>query len=198
MRSRGSLRADAGRLAGLFHHGWSAAVLADIHLAGGAKVVTLVARLGAPRDSVRRTLEALARRRLVRRNPGYGHPMRPEWVLTEAGRRLGPACDAFVRGVRRAGAESLSRRKWAVPVLLGLLRGSERFSELGAALPRVTARALAITLRDLEAAGLVERRVLEGRPPCVRYGVGTRARPLARVVRDLAAAVEPRLPREDR
>jgi DNA-binding HxlR family transcriptional regulator len=192
MRPRASpLRTDAGRLAGLFHHAWSAPLLAELLATGGSKVVTLSHRLAAPRDSVRRTLEALAARGLARRNPGYGHPMRPEWVLTAAGARLAPACAAFLRGARGVRADGLSRRKWAVPVLLGLLRGTRRFSGLGAALPRVTARALAATLKEMEASGVVERRVLEGRPPRVLYGVAASVRPLARAVYELAAAAGP-------
>src|SRR5262245_54662264 len=191
MRARASPLAAAGRLAELFHHAWAAPVLAELLAGAGSKVVTLEKRLGAPRDSVRRTLEALAARGLVRKNPGYGHPMRPEWVLTPAGARLAPACAAFLRDARRVRADGLPRRKWAVPVLLGLMQGTRRFSGLGAALPRVTARALALTLRGMEASGVVERRVLDGRPPRVLYDVAASVRPLARTLYDLAAAAGP-------
>jgi DNA-binding HxlR family transcriptional regulator len=192
MRSRGSsLRSASARLAGLLHHRWALGVLAEIHVGRGAKSVTLVRRVGASREAVRRTLAALARRGLVRRNPGYGHPMRPEWVLTSAGRRVAPACAALLRGVREAGVEEVARRKWALPILHALRPGGSRFSELGAGLGGVTDRALAATLREMEEAGVVSRRVVADRPPRVVYEAGVAARPLAGPLRRLVAAAPP-------
>ena len=52
--------------------------------------------------------------------------------------------------------------------MLAELTEPRRFSELRAALP-VTARALALALRDLENAGLVRRTVTDDRPPQTRY-----------------------------
>jgi DNA-binding HxlR family transcriptional regulator len=186
-----SLREAASALADLFHHGWAPSVLAELRSGSGARVVSVVRAIGAPRDSVRRTLEALAERGLVRRDAPEGHPTRPEWVPTERGRRLAPACRAFLQAARRARAEILARRKWAVPVLFALLRGAHRFSSLGDALPGVTARALSATLREMEKEGLVTRRTREGGPPHVRYAVAPAARALAAPVRRLAALAPP-------
>ena len=58
--------------------------------------------------------------------------------------------------------------KWSVPVLAALGDG-RRFSEVRAALPGVTPRALALALRDLEDARLVRREVLPTRPPSTVY-----------------------------
>jgi DNA-binding HxlR family transcriptional regulator len=69
-------------------------------------------------------------------------------------------------------------RKWSVPVLAELGR-ERRFSELAGALQGITARALAIALKDLEAAGLVRRDVRTTRPPSTLYSLtaaGERAR----------------------
>ncbi len=172
----------------LFHHRWAVPVLAELHDAGGAKLATLVNRLGAVRDSVTRTLDALDRRGLVRRNPGYGHPMRPEYVLTPRGRAVAPACAALRRRLDALGLDGVGLRKWSMPVLAAMLDGAGRFGEVEAALPRATARALTLALKDLQAAGLIERTVEAGYPPRARYRLSRRAGALAPPLRDLARA----------
>jgi DNA-binding HxlR family transcriptional regulator len=174
------------RLADLCHHRWAIPVMAELHRRKGAKFVTLERSLRVSPDSLRRTLEGLVERGLVERNPGYGHPMRPEWILTRAGRSLGPPCAAVGRGVRRLGIGGAAGRKWTLPVLLALRPGEARFSELERALPAVTARALTRTLRDMEAAGMVRREVLPSRPPTVTYSVEPRARGILPALANLA------------
>jgi DNA-binding HxlR family transcriptional regulator len=150
----------------LFHHRWSAPVLAELERQKGSRFVALARTLRIPRDSLRRTLDSLAELGLVARNPGYGHPLRPEYVLTEAGRPVAQRCARLV--ARLDGHADIALRKWSLPVLVALARPS-RFSELRAELPGITARALAIALKDLEAAGLVERRVEPAYPPTAVY-----------------------------
>jgi DNA-binding HxlR family transcriptional regulator len=118
-------------------------------------------------ESLRRTLTYLQDERLVARNPGYGHPLRPEYVLTASGRAVAPRAQRLVRAI--AGREDVGLKKWSLPVLAQLTE-PRRFSELRAALP-VTARALALALAELESAGLVRRSVTEDRPPQTRYEV---------------------------
>ena len=77
-----SRRSGSLTLPALLHHRWAVPILAVLHREKGAKFVTLGSRLGVSRDSLRRSLDRLTQQRLVRRNPGYGHPMRPEYVLT--------------------------------------------------------------------------------------------------------------------
>ncbi len=179
-------REGARRLARLFHYRWAAAVLAELHRRRGARAAALVHRLGAPRDTVRRTLEGLAAMGLARRNPGYGHPLRPEWILTAAGERLAPRCGGLLRGIGDARMEEAARRKWAFPILLALLDGRDRFSAIGSVIPGVTARALAQTLRELEGAGVVRRRVVDDRPPRVVYTASRSGRRLGPALRALA------------
>lgn len=177
------------RLDLLCHHRWSAGVLAELHRGGGgAKFVTLERRLGIPRDSLSRTLAGLRRLRLVARNRGYGHPMRPEYLLTAAGARLAPACARLVAFVKRAGIEEQALRKWSLPVALALARGAGRFRDFREALPAITARALTLALESLRSADLVERRVTEGRPPGTAYRLTRRGRRLEPVLKGLVAA----------
>ena len=179
-RSAGSVPGDLIRL---FHHRWALPVLAE--LAGGrstGRFAALARRLGVARGTLRQTLDALGRLDLVGPNPGYGHPLRPEYVLTGRGRAIGDVSCRFTAAVRRAGLQGVAGRKWSMPVLAAVRRGGRRFSELEAALPGITARALALALEELERAGLVERRVTEERPPGARYRATRRGGRLADVV----------------
>jgi DNA-binding HxlR family transcriptional regulator len=154
-------------------------VLAELGRARGARFVVLVNRLGVGRASLERTLAALVELGLVRRNPGYGHPLRPEYLLTPQGEEAASRCARLLAAVD--GKADVLLRKWSLPVLVAL-RGNRRFSGLRDALPAITARALALALKDLERAGLVTRRVEETYPPSTLYAATPEARRLQRIL----------------
>ena len=76
------------RLTALFRRRWACPVIAELHRSDGAKFVTLVNRLGSNPAAMRTTLDDLLELGWIRRNPGYGHPMRPEYLLTAHGERI--------------------------------------------------------------------------------------------------------------
>jgi DNA-binding HxlR family transcriptional regulator len=154
----------SSELIDLFHHRWAAPALALLSERGGARFVELQRRLDVARESLRRALDALIELGYARRNEGYGHPLRPEYVITARGRELAP----LARAVASARERDTLLRKWSVPVL-AVLNADRRFSELRKELPGVTARALALALRDLEDAKLVRRQVRPTRPPSTVY-----------------------------
>ncbi|HEX9597937.1 MAG TPA: winged helix-turn-helix transcriptional regulator [Gaiellaceae bacterium] len=167
-------------LIALCHHRWSAPVLAELERQKGSRFVTLANTLGVGRESLKRTLTALIDLGLVSRNPGYGHPLRAEYVLTPRGRPVAARCVKLLAALN--GTADVALRKWSLPVLAALRRPS-RFSELRAELPGVTARALAFALKDLQAVGLVRRLVDdETYPPTVVYAATGAARRLRRAL----------------
>ena len=173
----------------LLHRRWTPAILAELHRASGSRFAPLAHRLGLSRESLRATLGALVAAGLVRRNPGYGHPLRPEYVLSERGAELAPGCAELMRTLARLGLVDLGLRKWSLPCVLALARAGEaRFSQLASELPGITPRALALALKELVAAGLVARTVTEEYPPAAVYRLERRAAPLVPVLRRLAAA----------
>jgi DNA-binding HxlR family transcriptional regulator len=172
-------------IAKLFHHRWAAPVLAELHRSKGSRFVTLSNRLGLGGDSLRRTLTALMEAGLVAKNPGYGHPLRPEYVLTERGRSVAPACARLLAALERLDADEIGLKKWSMPTVLALADGERRYSELRKLLPTVTPRALTLALKDLASAGLVERRVRPDYPPATVYRLRPPARPLARILAGL-------------
>lgn len=154
---------------------WALPALAELHRADGLKFVTLVRRLGASRQAAREALDDLVRMGLAETNPGYGHPLRPEYVLTVEGRRLGAACQALWDLVRRLGLADVLLRRWSLAVLAAIRAGHRRFSAVRSAIPRITDRALTLTLKELQGAGLLDRQVIDGSPPATAYQPTARA-----------------------
>lgn len=186
------------RLAALLDRRWAVPVLAELSRGaagvsglggGGAKFVTLVHRLGVPRETLSRTLETLIRDGWVVRNPGYGHPVRPEYLLSEAGVSLARACADLLAALAPTGGEPLVQRKWSLPVAGAMASGSARFGEIKAMLPGVTSRALAMALKELEAQGLIERRVDDQYPPRPTYALAGRNEELIEALRRLESAL---------
>jgi DNA-binding HxlR family transcriptional regulator len=158
-------------LIALFHHRWAAPALALLAERGGARFIELQRRLGVGRESLTRALDALVGQGLVRRDTGYGHPLRPEYLLTTSGR----SAAIVASGVLAVGDRDVLLRKWSVPILAELGE-HRRFSELRNALGGITPRALALALQELERARLVRREVLPTRPPSTVYRVTARGR----------------------
>lgn len=68
--------------------------------------------------------------------------------------------------------------RWKLAILKELLSGTQRFSELKRALPRVTQRMLTRQLRELEADALITRTVYREVPPRVEYSLTDAGRSL--------------------
>lgn len=152
------------RLTALFKRRWACPVLAELASSGGAKFITLVNRLGSNPGAMRQTLNDLIDLGWIRRNPGYGHPLRPEYILTPRGERLAHPCAALAQAFRDFEVEDVALRKWSMPVLHVIGEGPTRFSEVARALDGVTDRALSLTLRDLSGVAIVERNLVAGPP----------------------------------
>jgi DNA-binding HxlR family transcriptional regulator len=66
--------------------------------------------------------------------------------------------------------------RWATLVLVDLMEGPQRWSELRRRAGGVSDKMLAQTLRDLETGGLITRTVHADRPPTVQYALTDLAR----------------------
>jgi DNA-binding HxlR family transcriptional regulator len=85
----------------------------------------------------------------------------------------------------RAIADLLERRA-TVSILLAAHEGALRFNEFLQVIGRVPPATLASRLGDLERAGVLDRSVLDTRPPRVEYRLTLRGRRLGTVVAALA------------
>jgi DNA-binding HxlR family transcriptional regulator len=90
--------------------------------------------------------------------------------------------------VRRA-AHLLARR-WTVSILCVSHEGAVRFNEFLQALGTIPPATLAQRLVDLEEAGVLERWVIDARPPLVEYRLTDRGRKLKALVDALARFAE--------
>ncbi|MFM9552271.1 MULTISPECIES: winged helix-turn-helix transcriptional regulator [Streptomyces] len=75
--------------------------------------------------------------------------------------------------------------RWATLVLVDLVDGPQRWSELRRRAGGVSDKMLAQTLRELEAGGLITRTVLASRPPTVQYALTDLARGATTALRHL-------------
>ena len=76
-------------------------------------------------------------------------------------------CTPVPEEVRRAAG--LLEGRWTVSILWATSEGATRFNELKQAVGEIPPRTLAQRLVDLEQAGLIERNVIDARPPRVEY-----------------------------
>jgi DNA-binding HxlR family transcriptional regulator len=172
-------------LVDLCHHRWTVPLVAAVG-AAGARFAVLAVELGVARQSLRRTLDEAIALGIVEPNPGYGHPLRPEYRLTPAGVALLPACRSVVAATKSA--PGLAGRKWTLPALVAVHLGAERFCAIQSTLPGATPRALSGALDDLVEAGWLRRDLVDDRPPRPRYRVTRSGSGPARAARALTAA----------
>ena len=76
----------------------------------------------------------------------------------------------------------LLERRWQLSILYAALTGALRFSEFADAVAGISPRMLSERLRELEAAGLIERTVIPSSPPAVEYRLTERGRRLAPII----------------
>ena len=141
----------------------------------GAKFITLVMKLGISRSVLSSTLKYLIGDGMVTPNPGYGHPLRPEYILTASGQKAALFCQELISSVHSQGQEHLLQSKWALPVFFAAGLGEVRFIALKTRLAPITPRALSEELKKLTEASYVSRNILVDFPPVSMYALTPKA-----------------------
>ena len=88
-------------------------------------------------------------------------------------------CSLYHRAVELVG------KRWTGAILLVLMDGPLRFSEIGQLVPDLSDRLLSERLKELEAEEIVERRVQGGSPVRVEYTLTAKGRALEPALRAL-------------
>lgn len=120
---------------------------------------------GAPSDTVTAPHRPSAERR--------GDPSTAASAPREA------CCGFYHRAVELVG------KRWTGAILLVLLDGPLRFSRIRQLVPDLSDRLLSERLKELEAEGIVERRVIDGAPVRVEYALTRKGQALEPTVRSL-------------
>ena len=94
------------------------------------------------------------------------------------------SCVPIPEEVRRAA--DLLERRWAVSILYVSHEGAVRFNEFRQALGSIPPATLAQRLAELEEAGILDREVVDARPPLVEYRLTERGRQLRSMISALA------------
>jgi DNA-binding HxlR family transcriptional regulator len=111
------------------------------------------------------------------RGPGPNPEVRPESGDGDC------VCPDFHSAIELIG------KRWSGAILLVLMEGPQRFADLPRAVPGLSDRLLSQRLRELEEAGLVDRRVEPGQPVRVTYeltSMGAELRPALDGLQDWA------------
>lgn len=94
-------------------------------------------------------------------------------------------CTPVPEEVRRAAG--LLERRWTLSILWASYEGASRFNEFRQAIGEIPPRTLAQRLVELERAGVLERHVVDARPPRVEYRLTPAGRRLQQVVDAVAS-----------
>ena len=154
----------------LVQHRWCIPILAVTELLGGARFAAYRGHLRISRDALSSTLGYLIEQQLLERNQGYGHPLRPEYVATPAGRAIGPACATLFERLQCLDVERVALRKWSLPVVGAVSAEAGSFAALRTHLTPITPRALSACLTELRRANLLRHE------PDALYGLTDTAR----------------------
>lgn len=147
---------------------WAVPILSNLHAGIAGRQAPLLAATGASRTAFSQSMDHLIEIGLLERNPGYGHPLRPEFRLTQMG--VHAAAIAYkIQNVSAAEDQALLRKSWTLPVLTSLHK-PRHFNDIKRNLHTITDRALSQSLKSMEQRNWVSRRVDDAaRPPRSLY-----------------------------
>lgn len=155
---------DITSLVNITSRAWALSILSNLHEGVAGRQAALLTATGASRSAFGQSMEHLIEIGLLERNPGHGHPLRPEFRLTPNGVKAAAIANK-VQGVSGDEDRDLLRRSWTLPVLT-TLQTPRHFNDIRRNLLTITDRALSQTLKSMEERSWVHRTVNnDARPP---------------------------------
>lgn len=168
---------DINALVKITQRAWSLDILALMHAGTPGRQAALLSASGAGRTAFAQSLGHLVDVGLLERNPGHGHPLRPEYRLTAKGVEAAKLAHRIKSAVDDPSGCLLLRRVWTVPVL-AVSQEPRHFTDIKTELDSITDRALSQSLKQLRAQHWLQRSVdtesLPVRPLYQATGIGAR------------------------
>ncbi len=149
---------DIKSLVNITSRAWSLTILKLMNNGVPGRQAPLLVASGASRTSFAHSLAHLVGLGLLERNPGHGHPLRPEYRLTAQGVKFANLAKAIADAFPDTDEPALLRRAWTIPILAVSCK-PQRFIEIKSELMPVSDRALSQSLQNLEAQHWVVRKV---------------------------------------
>jgi DNA-binding HxlR family transcriptional regulator len=149
---------DINLLVNVTSRAWALPILAQIDAGTPCRQAPLLAATSAGRTAFAASLTHLIDLGLLERNPGHGHPLRPEFRLTAAGVEMAGIAARIIDTAKNRVDSRVIRRTWSVPII-AVTRPERHFGEIRERLSPITDRALSQSLQVLERNGLVRRDV---------------------------------------
>lgn len=160
---------DKHQIVNLCSRAWSLTALSLMARGVNGRVSPLAAAAGCGRTSMGASVDHLVILGLLEKNPGHGHPLRPEYRLTEGGIHVAEWALGLSTLVKSDQDQALLRNKWSLP-LISCLPEERRYSEIRRELTPVTDRALSSCLTKLTKGAWIRREVsINVSPPIVAY-----------------------------
>jgi len=156
---------DINSLVKITSRAWSMKILELFHNGTPGRQAALLSASGASRTAFVQSLNHLIELGFVERNPGHGHPLRPEYRLTPEGIRAAKIADKIKQAVPEPSDQILLRRAWTIPVLV-VSHEPRYFKDIKSELGTITDRALSQSLNRLQSQEWLKRTVnVSARPP---------------------------------
>lgn len=169
-------------LVNLTSKAWSLKILALLHSGVPGRQAPLIAAAKASRSSFASSLDHLVQLGLLEKNPGHGHPLRPEFRLTRTGASVATMASRVLEVASDDDAFTIIRRSWAVPIL-AVTESPKRFSIIKSGLGSITDRALSQSLYVLEERTWLKREIdLSQRSPFPTYHAVNTGRKISKAI----------------
>ncbi len=169
-------------LVNLTSKAWSLKILALLHSGTPGRQASLIAATNASRSAFASSLNHLIELGLLEKNPGHGHPLRPEFRLTRTGVTAAAIASRILEIAPGTDAFAIIKRSWVVPIL-AVTNSPKRFSVIKSGLGAITDRALSKSLCVLENQAWLKREIdLSQRAPFPTYHAINAGREINRAI----------------
>ncbi|MCR9078924.1 MAG: winged helix-turn-helix transcriptional regulator [Hyphomonadaceae bacterium] len=150
---------DIELLVNISSKAWALKILALLDSGVAGRQAPLLAATKATRPAFAASLKHLAELNLLERNPGHGHPLRPEFRLTPQGIEAAAMAGRVINAAPDDAALGILKRTWSVPIL-AIARAPTRYSTIKTRLGKITDRALSQSLFFLEERDWLAREII--------------------------------------